>query len=263
MTPRSALPCLALLLGGATFGHAQTRPLQTEEAATAESGTVVLEVGADLMRHEPNFLTGRERTRLDGPVLRFVWSPADTVEVDVEWTARVMAFGDPDFGDASDWGDVTLRAKMRLKDGRDGRLGVAARFGVTLPQTSFGNGLGPNALRTSAQLLLSKCGAGYCVHGNAGLAIHDEVERPHEQRDFLHYGLALVARPWSPLSVVAEVAGLAGRGMPGAAARGEARAGLRWRRGRVRWDAALRRGFAQADGDWGLTLGLGGNLSSR
>ncbi len=172
MKPSLALPSLALLLGGAASVHAQTRPLQTEEAATAAAGTLVLEVGADLMRHEPNFESGGERTRLDGPLLRLVWSPADTVEVDVEWTARVTALGDPELGDVSDWGDVALRAKMRLRDGRDGRLGVAARFGVTLPETSFGNGLGPNALRTSAQLLLSKCG-GVCVHGNAGLAIHD------------------------------------------------------------------------------------------
>ncbi len=89
------------------------------------------------------------------------------------------------------------------------------------------------------------------------------MARPHEQRDFLHYGLALVVRPWSRLNVVAEVAGLAGRGMPGADARGEARAGVRWRRGRVRWDAALRRGFAHADGDWGITLGLAWTLSSH
>jgi hypothetical protein len=251
--PPALLP-LALLLAAAPALHAQTRPQQTEEAATAASGTLLLELGADAMRHEPNFLTGGERTRLDGPLLRLVWSPADTVEVDVEWTARVMAFDDPDFGDVSDWGDVALRAKMRLMDERERGVGMAARFGVTLPQTSFGNGLGPNALRMSAQLLVSKCAA-LCVHANAGLAIHDEVERPHEQRDFLHYGLALVA-PLGGLSVVGEVAGLAGRGAPGAAAHGEVRLGLRGPRARLQWDAALRRGLAEADGDWGLTAGL-------
>jgi hypothetical protein len=259
MKPRSALLCLALLPVPPCL--AQTRPLQTEEAATAPGGTVMLEVGGDIIGDEPNFLTGETRTRLDAPVLRLVWSPADTVEVDVEWTALVAAFNDPTYGDVSDYGDVTLRAKMRLREGRDGGLGVAARFGVTLPQTSYGNGLGPNALRMSAQLLLSKCGGSLCVHGNAGLAIHDEVERPHEQRDFLHYGLALVARPWSPLSFVAEVAGLAGKGAPGADAHCEARAGVRWQQGRLRWDGAVRRGLAQADGDWGLTLGLAWTLA--
>ena len=261
MKPRSALLCIALLSASPCL--AQTRPLQTEEAATAAAGTVVLEVGGDIIGDEPNFLTGGTRTVLEGPELRLVWSPSDNVEVDVEWVARVAALNDPDFGDVSDWGDVTLRAKMRLKEGRDGGLGVAARFGVTLPETSYGNGLGPNTLRMSAQLLLSKCGGGLCAHGNAGLAIHDEVERPHEQRDFLHYGLALVARPWSPLNVVAEVAGLAGKGAPGADAHCEVRAGVRWQRGRVRWDGAVRRGLATADGEWGVTLGLAWTLAGR
>jgi hypothetical protein len=254
MKPRLATLWLALLPAAPCLG--QTRPLQTEEASTARRGTVMLEVGGDIIGDEPNFLTGGTRTVLEGPELRVVWSPADNVEVDLEWVARVAALNDPDFGDVADWGDVTLRAKMRLREGRDGGLGVAARFGVTLPQTSYGNGLGPNTLRSSAQLLLSKCGGSLCVHGNAGLAIHDEPERPHEQQDFLHYGLALVLRPWSPFQVVAEVAGLAGDGAPGADAHGEVRAGARWRRGSVRWDAAVRRGLAAADGEWGVTLGL-------
>jgi hypothetical protein len=55
---------------------------------------------------------------------------------------------------------------------------------------------------------------------------------------------------------VAEVAGRAGKGAPGAEERAEARAGLRFGQGRVRWDAALRRGLAAADGGWGLTAGL-------
>lgn len=256
MKPSLLPAALAVLLGAAASVSAQTRPLQTEQAATAPAGTVVLEIGGDLMRHEPNFLTGRKRTRLDGPVLRLVWSPADTVEVDVEWTTRVSARNDRDFGNVSDWGDVALRAKVRLRDGGDeGGLGLAARFGVTLPETSYGNGLGPNTLRMSAQLLLSSCGA-VCVHANAGLAIHDEVLRPHEQRDFLHFGLALEAPAGTPASFVAEVAGLQGRGAPGADERSEARAGLRLRTGRVRWDAAVRRGLADADGDWGLTAGF-------
>jgi hypothetical protein len=98
------------------------------------------------------------------------------------------------------------------------------------------------------------------VHANAGLAIHDEVGRPHEQRDFLHYGLAVVAPAQGALSLVAEIAGLAGRGAPGADAHGEARAGVRWRAGRIRWDAARRRGLTDADGDWGLTAGLAWTL---
>jgi hypothetical protein len=38
--------------------------------------------------------------------------------------------------------------------------------------------------------------------------------------------------------------------------RSEARAGLRVGAGRLKWDVALRRGIASADGTWGVTAGL-------
>jgi len=248
---------LALLAASApSLAVAQTRPLMTEEAATAPAGTVVLEMGGDFIRDERNFLTGHERHRWDAPVLRLVYSPARNVELDVEWIAWVGAIDDPDFGSVSDFGDVTLRAKVRFVEEGPGKPGLAARFGVTLPETSYGNGLGPNALRMSAQMLFSKTFGGTAVHANAGLAIHDEVERPHEQRDFLAYGLALVRPLGGGVSVVAEVAGRAGNGAPGAEERCEARGGFRFGTGRVRGDAAVRRGLAAADGGWGLTAGL-------
>ncbi len=209
----------------------------------------------DYIRAEPNFLTGSERDRYDGPILRFVFSPSDRVEMDLEWVARVGVLGDPDFGDVSDSGDVTLRAKTRLLGGRGAPLTLGVRFGVTLPETSYGNGLGPNALRMSAQVLASLAAGETWAHANAGLAIHDEVERPHEQRDFLAYGLA-VGRRVGRLDLLGELAGRLGEGRPGAEARSEARVGVRVRRGRVVADAALRRGLASADGTWGVTGGL-------
>jgi hypothetical protein len=51
--------------------------------------------------------------------------------------------------------------------------------------------------------------------------------------------------------------------MPGADERSEARAGLRYGRGRLRLDAAVRRGLADADGTWGLTAGLAWRLRAE
>ena len=256
---RVAALTAVLATSAALSAVAQTRPLLTEEASTAPAGRVVLEAGADVIRAEPNYLTGRERDRLDLPVLRFVFSPAGNVEIDVEWVGRVVARADPDFGDVSDWGDATLRAKVRLVEEAAGRPAVAARFGVTLPETSFGNGLGPNTLRMAAQLLISKTLGGLALHANAGLGLQDEVLRPHEQRDFLVYGVAAV-RSLRGAALTAEVAGRAGSGAPGAEARSEARLGVRLGRGRLRADAAVRRGLAAADGTWGLTAGFSWHL---
>jgi hypothetical protein len=236
-------------------GYAQTRPLATEEASTAPAGTLVLEVGAQAIAAEPNFLTGAARDRWDGPELRLVYSPAGNVELDVEWTARIGARGDPDFGDASDFGDIALRAKVRVAGRPGGKDAIGLRFGVLLPQTSFGNGLGPNALRTSAQVLASKAVGGATLHLDAGVAIHDEPLRAHEQRDLFAYGAA-VTWPLARVTLVGEVAGLAGRGSPGADARSEARAGARLGTGRLRGDVGLRRGLTRAAGEWGITAGL-------
>ena len=234
---------------------AQTRPLLTEEALTAPAGTVVLEVGLDAIKGEPNFLTGRLRDRYDGPVVRAVFSPSHNVEMDLEWTARVGVRGDPDFGNVSDAGDVALRAKVRLLSRLDRGFTLGARFGVTLPETGSEQGLGPNTLRMSAQMLASSQIGSTSLHANAGLAIHDEIDSPPAQQDFLAYGLAASRPLRGGLGVVAEVAGLLGQSVPGVEAHSEARLGLRLRRARVTGDLALRRGLTRADGGWGLSLG--------
>lgn len=247
---------IALALGLAVSASAQTRPLLTEEAETAPAGTLVLEVGLDAIKNEPNFLTGRRRDRYDGPVLRAIFSPANNVEMDVEWTTRVGVHGDPDFGSVSDFGDVSLRAKVRLLSSPDRRWTLGARFGVTLPETGGEQGLGPNALRMLAQMLASSHLGSTALHANAGLAIHDEIDSPPAQQDFLAYGLA-ASRPFrQDLAVVAEVAGLLGPSVPGVEARSEARLGVRLKRAHLTGDLALRRGLAHADGTWGLSFGV-------
>jgi hypothetical protein len=163
---------------------------------------------------------------------------------------------------SSDWGDVTLRAKWRMVEGQAARPTIGARFGVILPQTSFEDkewnplGLGPNTLRAFVEGLLTQPVGRGRIHVDAGLFLHDEVYHPHDQRDFLSYGLAFEWPATPRLALLAEVAGRAGDGQPGAEQRSEARAGARLGHGRVRWDVAVRRGLARADGTWGVTLGL-------
>lgn len=267
MLARRILPALAapaLLLAFGAGATAQTRPLLTESAETAPAGSLVLETGFDAIASEPSYVTGVERTRWDGPLLRLVYSPAANVELDVEWVALVGVVGEEGRGDiaSTEPGDVTLRAKWRCHLGRPGRPTLGARFGVTLPQTSFEDeqfrplGLGPNTLRAFVEALGAQpVGRGRLL-ANLGLFLQDEVYRLHDQRDFLSYALAVEWPLGSRLTAVAEVAGRTGDGEPGAPVRSEARAGARWLAGRVRLDVAVRRGIATADGTWGVTAGL-------
>jgi hypothetical protein len=252
---RAALTAI-LVASAAAPVLGQTRPFLTEEATTAPGGRIVLEGGWDVSHAVPNFLTGDERDRVDAPVLRMVFSPAANVEMDLEWVGRVIAVDDPVYGDVSDWGDVTLRAKTRLWGSAGGGSALAVRFNLTLPQTSFGNGLGPNTMRMSAELLATGALGRFSGHVNVGLGLDDEPLRPHEQRDFFVYAVALTARLGGQVTVGAEVSGREGSGSPGAAERSEARLGIRLGSGRLRADAAVRRGLDSADGTWGATGGF-------
>jgi len=259
MRPRGAAFLLVL---AAAPAFSQTRPLQTEEATTAPGGRIQLETGGDVIAEEPSYLTGVKRTRWDGPLLRVVFSPADNVELDLEWVAAVAASGEPGRDTLVDAGDVTLRAKWRLFGGESGRPAFAVRFGVSLPNTSFNDmsgrpsGLGPDSTRGFAQALYTQPVGRARLHANAGILLFDEVFRPHEQSDFLLYGMALAVPFGGSFEAVAEVAGRAGEGEPGADERSEARAGLRIGKGRVCFDLAVRRGLLATDGTWGGTIGL-------
>ena len=262
---------VALVAAGAGTALAQTRPLLTEPAVTAPAGTLVFETGFDVIADEPSYVTGVERTGWAGPLLRLVYSPADSVELDLEWVTRVGEWGEEGRNGAqsSDFGDVTLRAKWRIVDGGARRPTVGARFGVVLPETSYEDkqfrplGLGPNSLRAYVEALCTQPLGRLRAHANAGLFVFDEVYRGHDQRDFLSYGLALEWPAARALTLLAEVAGRYGDGRPGSDVTSEARAGVRLGAGRLRWDAALRRGLAAPDGTWGVTAGLAWTIRPR
>jgi hypothetical protein len=252
-----------LLLSFAASGFAQEVPFQTETAVTAKARTLVLEAGFEAIADEPSYITGLARNRWEGPLLRLVYSPADNVELDLEWIARVGVWNEEGREvQGSDWGDVTLRAKWRIHDWGPGRPTIGARFGVTLPQTEYEDeefrplGLGPNTLRAFAQALFTQPLGPVRLDANAGMLLFDEVLRQHEQRDFVMFGVALewAARP--AFRVAGEVAGRLGDGHPGAEQRAEARLGVRVGGGRWRAAGAVRRGLCEADGSWGATVGL-------
>ncbi len=260
----------ALVALGAASASGQDRPLLTESAQTARGGTLVFETGMDAIADEPSYVTGLARNRWEGPLLRLVYSPADNVELDLEWVALVGVWNEPGREvQSSYWGDVSLRAKWRVLQGRGRRPTLGARFAVTLPETEYEDeqfrplGLGPNTTRVAIEALLTELLGRVRLDVNLGFLLFEEVLRAHEQRDFLAYGAALAWPVRPSLTLVAEVHGRAGDGMPGADQSAEVRAGLRLGRGRLRADAALRRGLCAGDGTWGLTAGLRWTLRAQ
>ena len=251
------LPIAFLLLLCSAPVLAQTRPLRTEEATTLAAGSIRLETGFDYITDEPNFTTQAERDFYAGPALALTYAPGDRAEFDIEWVVRVGAIDDPDFGSASDWGDVTLRGKVRFTDSDPAKPAIGARFSINLPETSYGEGLGTNTLRMTAEMLGTfHVGSGR-IHANAGIALLDDPSRAHAQNDFFSFGLAFEQPLGARWTALAEAAGLAGsQGSPGADARSEARAGAAWGTSRWRFDFALRHGLSPSAGNWGATTGF-------
>ena len=127
-----------LLLGAAAPAVAQTRPRLTEEAWTAPAGSLQFETGFDWIANEPNPLTGEPRQRWDGPLLRFVYSPASNVEFDLEWVVAVGATQDPTFGTVSDAGDVNRDGFGDLIVGDPGaNAGAGASYVVFGTEAAF------------------------------------------------------------------------------------------------------------------------------
>jgi hypothetical protein len=94
---------------------------------------------------------------------------------------------------------VSLRAKWRLLESRGGRPAVAARFGVTLPETSYNDiafrplGLGPNTLRAFVQGLFGWRFGGTRLDLNLGLLVFDDLSPARAARFFTRPAFAQAA----------------------------------------------------------------------
>ena len=259
---------LVALAAFSSTAQAQTGPMLTPSAFIPAPGHVGLDVFGLTIGKEPNYLSYAEkgvlqlRTRVDGPVVRLSYVPSERAEFTAEFNAQTFAIQDPRYKKTiSDFGDATLRAKLGLKRGEVGvSPAVAFQFEVTLPNTSFGNGLGPNTIRLDSGLLVGYKTDKLTLGGKAGLSIQDEPLRQHEQRDFISLSGSLAYMVTESIEAFGDVGGYIGDGVPGAIAKREARAGIQYHRTLFGKETSLfvagRRGLVDFQGKWGVVAGL-------
>ncbi len=264
---RRFLTLLALVVLGSS-ASAQTGPMLTPSAFLEAPGHFGLDVLGQTIGKEPNYLSYAEsgayllRTRIDGPVFRLYYAPSARAEFAAEFNAQTFAMDDPRYQTTiSDYGDATLRAKLGLAKGEvSASPAVALQFEVTLPITSFGNGLGPNTLRMDSVLLLGYKTEKLTLGGRAGLAILDEPLRAHEQRDFFSVSGSIAYKVSEHFEAFADIGGYVGDGTPGAVAKREVRAGLQNHRTMFGKQSSLyiagRRGLVDFTGTWGVVAGF-------
>jgi hypothetical protein len=264
---RRSLTLLALA-AVASNASAQTGPMLTPSAFIEAPGHLGFDVLGMTIGKEPNYLTFAEkgtiqpRTRIDGPIFRLYYVPSERAEFTAEFNAQTFAVNDPRFGTTiSDMGDATLRAKLGLHKGETSASpAVALQFEVSLPNTSFGNGLGPNTIRLASTLLVGYKTEKLTMNGQAGLAIQDEPLRAHEQRDFVSLSASIAYKVNERFEAFADTGGYFGDGVPGAISKREARAGVQYRRTLFGRESAIflagRRGLVDFQGKWGVVAGI-------
>ena len=263
---------LAALAVVASNASAQTGPMLTPSAFFEPHGHLGLDVFALTIGKEPNYLTYAEtgvtqlRTRINGPVIRLYYVLSSRAEFAAEFNTQTFAIRDPRYNKTiSDVGDAILRAKLGLRKGEPSTSpAVAAQFEVSLPNTSFGNGLGPNTIRLEAALLLGYKTEKLTLSGKAGFAIQDEPLRSHEQRDFIALSGSVAYKVSETFEAFADTGGYFGDGVPGAIAKREARVGVQNHRTLFGRSTSLfvagRRGLVDFQGKWGLVIGLSTTL---
>jgi len=250
------------------MASAQNGPMLTPSAFIEAPGYFGLDVLGLTIGKEPNYLTYAEsgalqlRTRIDGPVFRLRYVPSERAEFSAEIIAQTYAIQDPRYGQTiSDVGDATLRGKLGLAKGEvSARPAAALQFEVSLPSTSFGNGLGPNTIRLGANLLLGYKTEKLTLNGSGGIAIQDEPLRQHEQRDFASLSASIAYKVSEKFEVFGDTGGYFGEGVPGAIAKREARAGLLTHRTLFDKPTTIylagRRGLVDFQGKWGFVFGI-------
>jgi hypothetical protein len=252
---------------------AQQRPLLTEDVDIIKPGVIRIESGFEFLQDQRFPLSGLrgDVTKVGDTRLSFGLAP--NVEFQVEWTAQnflsirqrgpsaiPLRLG-ANSGDANDVGDARLWMKIKLRNETRIAPAVGFRFGVELPNSNQGRGIGTNTTNVYGMVIAGKRFAGnrLNVFGNLGLGILTAPLGNFSQNDVLLYGLAGIYTVNDRVNVVAEINGLhSTRKHPplGTEDFAESRLGAQIRALGVRWYAAGIIGTATRAPHTGVAFGL-------
>lgn len=266
---------IAMLLSFATIAHAQQRPLLTEDVDIIPPGSIRIEAGIDFMQGAKYTVSGLrgDLTRVGVIGINFGMGP--NVEFQIEGVAQnflsINSRGPsaiplsiaPNANSTNDAGDFTISAKFKLRNETRRGPSLGFRFGVQLPNSSQGTGIGLNQTNAYGQVLFGKkfgADGRFNTFGNLGIAILTAPTELFSQNDVLTYGVAGIFRINKKFSVAGEVNGRAntrpGNGPLGTESQSEARLGMQIRASGVRFDFAGIKGLTGFSPNSGFTVGV-------
>ena len=274
----NSIICLLVFLLVASFVssvQAQQRPLLTEDVDIIPPGTIRIEAGLDFLqdaRFPVSGITG-DLTRVGVIGINFGMGP--NVEFQIEGVAQnflsINSRGPsaiplnllPGANSSNDTGDFTLSAKFKLRNETRRGPSLGFRFGVQLPNSSQGTGIGLNQTNAFGSLLIGKRfgrDGRLNTFGNVGIAILTAPTELFSQNDVITYGLAGIYRINRQFAIAAEVNGRSntrpGNGPLGTESQSEARLGMQIRASGLRFDFAGIKGLTSFTHNSGFTVGV-------
>jgi hypothetical protein len=274
LTTTLSVLLLAFLLS--TSARAQQRPLITEDVDVLAPGTLRIEAGIDFLqgaKFPATGLTG-DLTRVGVIGVNIGLSP--NVEFQIEGVAQnflsintvspnpaIPNTFAPGSNSTNDTGDFTLATKIKLRNETRRGPSLGFRFGVELPNSNEGRGIGLNQTNAFGVVLVGKKFGDegrLNMFGNLGLGIISAPTERFTQNDMLLYGLAGIFRFNKQIDFAGEINGRAntrtGRAPLGTEPLSEARLGLRVRTSGLRFDFAGIAGLTDFSPRSGVTFGV-------
>lgn len=266
---------IVILMLCAVAANAQQRPLITEDVDIIPPGTVRIEAGIDFMQRAKYPVSGINGDLTRVGVIGVSFGMGPNVQFEIEGVAQnyvsINSRGPsaipldlaPGANSTNDTGDFTLAAKFKLRNETRRGPSLGFRFGVQLPNSSQGTGVGLNQTNAFGSILVGKKfgqDGRFNTFGNLGLAILTAPTELFSQNDVITYGLAGIFRLNKQFSIAGEVNGRAntrpGGGPLGTESMSEARLGMQIRASGLRFDLAAIKGLTSFSPNSGFTVGV-------
>jgi len=266
------LTCLA---GGVLIAGAQQRPLITEDVDIIPPGSMRIQTGVDFLqgaKFPASGLTG-DLTRVGVIGVSIGFAP--NVEFQIEGVAQnflsinsrsatsIPLSLAPGANSTNDAGDFILWTKFKLRTETARGPALGFRFGVQLPNSNQGRGIGLNQTNAYGSILVGKKfgrDGRFNTFGNLGIAILSAPTQLFTQNDVFTYGAAGIFRLNKQFSIAGEVNGRAntrpGDGPLGTESQSEARLGMQIRASGLRFDFAGIKGLTRFTHNSGVTVGV-------
>jgi hypothetical protein len=248
------------------MSYGQQRPLKTDDAEILAVGRIRLELGAEFLQSQRFRLSGLsgDLTRLGvlaihagvGEYAEFQMS--GVVQDVLSVSSRTTPFVAPTFTGNSTHsvGNLTLGTKLKLVGEKESRPAIAFKFAVELPNANQASGLGNDSMGFYSSLLVKKHFGSVQVLADLGLAILSSPIAAARQADPLTYGVATVVPLHRNVNFVMEVSGRQGpKDRIGNENKSQARAGIQFRAGGLRWDLGGIAGLTHYDPKSGIVVG--------